>query len=162
MDAVRGLSWAVAALIVASAVAAGPLVPGAGIGAAGAPPTGEGTATVEVRSMPATVTLERAAFGAGVYRFEAAPATVAVRSVDGNPALKYAIDVPGLDYADITTRDLHGREGETVRLGLARVGISPERVTRSAYEARLTVWVVGEERRYRAIRQLRLTVEVEG
>lgn len=122
------------------------------------PRVGTGAATVDVRSMPATVTLARARFGAGTYRLVVPPAVVEVRDVRGNPDLTYTVDVPGLQLSRIAHYPLAGRTGRQT-VALDPVEVSPHLVEGTRYEATVAVWVrVGD--RYRTLAQTRVPVEV--
>jgi len=131
----------------------------AGYPASREPAVGTGSATVEVVSVPDTVTIERTRFGAGTYRFTGAATTLRVETVRGNPDLTYAIDVPALQLADVAHYPLAGERGElTVRSN--PVEISPDRVEAERYEGTVAVWIRSGDR-YRNVVQQRVTFEVE-
>lgn len=123
---------------------------------------GTGTANVSVEPMPATsVTLVRGRFGAENYHLDSPPGYATVGTVRGNPVLKLVLDVPELTYTDTTHYELHGREGERVRLAFTAYEHSPKRITEDEYGATLSVWLQEESGQFTALYQERVTVEVE-
>lgn len=123
---------------------------------------GDGTADVTVESVPSDVTLARGAFGSGTYHLEADPAIATVDRVEGNPVLKYALDVPGLGTIDTTFYPLANREDDRVRMRFSAAEYSPDYVDQSTYEATLTVWLEERGGQFTELSQQRLTIEVHG
>lgn len=159
----RPLVWSTVIVIAVMAFAAGPLAGAIDVSAEPAsvgPPPGTGLATVEVRSAPTTVTLQRSAFGAGTFHLEGPPAQVRVRSVTGNPKLRYSIDIPGLWFTDTSEYALRDRAGEEIVLGFRPVELSPTRVTADRYRGTLAIWLVTDGNTYQTVYQAPVTVEV--
>ncbi|MFC7075299.1 hypothetical protein [Haloarcula halophila] len=152
-----------AALAVAVAVLAfvsGPLVGAVDLTRA-TPPPGAGQADVSVESVPdGGIVLERGRFGAGRYHLSAPPAVVSVDSVEGNPVVRYTIDIPELWTTATSRYALAGRGGERVQLRPNPLGISPDRIERESYEATVAVWLRTGDRE-RDLVQRRITIEVE-
>lgn len=125
------------------------------------PTRGSGTADVTVESVPASeVTLTRGMFDSGTYHLDAPPAYVTADRVDGNPVVKFALDVPALGLIDATFYELHGRAGDTVALSFSKNELSPKRVTDDEYDATLSVWLQEEGGRFTTLYQRQITVEV--
>ncbi|EJN60280.1 hypothetical protein [Halogranum rubrum] len=129
--------------------------------ASSSPAPGAGTAEVSVDSVPADeVTLTRGMFGSGTYHFEAPPAYVTPERVDGNPVVKFALDVPALGHADSTVYELHGRDGERLALSFSDGELSPKRITEDEYDATLSIWLQEDGGRFTTLYQQQITVEV--
>lgn len=159
----RPLVWSTVLVITVVAIVSGPLVSGVNPPAAGGsaePPVGAGSASVDVVSAPSTVTLQRSSFGAGTYHFEGPPARVTVRSVTGNPGIRYSIDVPDLWFTDTKTYPLQGRAGDRIDLEFRPVELSPTRVTNDSYRGRLAIWLVTDGGTYRTVYQAPVRIEV--
>jgi len=149
-----------ALLVAILAVASGPLVGAVDVTQQETPP-GEGSTAVSVDSVPTgQVTLERGRFGSGRYHLAAPPAVIAVDRVEGNPAVRYTIDIPSLWITATSRYELAGTEGTQMELRPEPIGISPQRVDRDRYDAILTIWI-REGDRERQILLERITIEVE-
>jgi len=157
----NGVVPATFALFVAIlAVASGPLV-GAVDVTQQETPTGDGNVALSIDSVPTgQVTLERGRFGSGRYHLAAPPAAVTVDRVEGNPAVRYTIDIPSLWITATSRYELAGTEGTQLELRPEPIGISPQRVDRDSYDAILTIWV-REGDRERQVLLERITIEVE-
>lgn len=130
-------------------------------GASPSPTPGAGTADVTVESAPADeVTLTRGMFGSGTYHFEAPPAYVTPEHVDGNPVVKFALDVPALNHVDSTVYELRGRTGDRIALSFTEDELSPKRVTEDEYEATLSIWLQEDGGQFTTLYQRQITVEV--
>lgn len=124
-----------------SAVVSGPLVGGVDLTRAETPP-GDGTAEVAIERAPADeIVLERGSFGAGRYHLTAPPFVLTVESVDGNPVIRYTVDVPDLWLTVSSRYDLAGTEGKQLRLRPNPTGVSPQRVERGRYNATVSIWL---------------------
>ena len=146
--------------VAVSAVASGPLVGAVDLTRA-EPTPGEGTAAVTVESVPTTeVVLERGEFDAGRYHLTAPPAVVDVGAVEGNPMLRYTIDVPGLWFTASSRYELGGRDDDRLRLQPSPVGISPQTVDGDRYNATVSIWLRTGDLQTDLV-QHRITVRVE-
>jgi hypothetical protein len=156
-----GVVPATFALFVAMlAVASGPLV-GAVDVTQTEMPTGDGSASLSIDSVPAEqITLEQGRFGSGRYHLTAPPAAVTVDRVEGNPAVRYTVDIPSLWITATSRYELAGTEGTQLELRPEPIGISPQRVNRDSYDATLAIWV-REGDRERQVFVKRITIEVQ-
>ncbi|MFC6975186.1 hypothetical protein ACFQL1_11845 [Halomicroarcula sp. GCM10025709] len=151
---------ALAVAVAVLAIVSGPLVGAVDLTRA-TPPAGAGDATVSVDSVPAgQIVLERSRFGAGRYHLSAPPAVVSVGSVDGNPVVRYTIDIPGLWTTATSRYQLADRSGERMGLRPNPVGISPQRIDQTRYNATVAIWLRTGDRE-RDLIQRRITVEVQ-
>jgi hypothetical protein len=125
------------------------------------PVRGSGAADITVESVPASeVTLTRGMFGSGTYHLEAPPAYVTAERVEGNPVVKFALDVPTLGHVDTTTYELHGRAGDRIALSFTADELSSKRITDDGYDATLSIWLQEDGRRFTTLYQRQITVEV--
>jgi hypothetical protein len=151
---------ALALAIAVLALASGPLVGSVDLTRATAP-AGAGEATVTVESVPADdITLERSRFDAGRYHLSAPPGVVTIDSVEGNPMVRYTIDIPALWTTATSRYGLAGRAGDHLRLRPNPLGISPKRLDRDSYNATVAVWLRTGDRE-RDLFQRQITIEVE-
>jgi hypothetical protein len=151
---------ALAVGIAVLAVVSGPLVGAVDLTRA-TPPAGAGDATVSVESVPADrIVLERSRFGAGRYHLSAPPAVVALDSVEGNPVVRYTIDIPQLWVTATSRYPLADRGGQRLRLRPNPLGISPRRITQDRYNATVAIWLRTDDRE-RDLIQRRITIEVK-
>jgi len=142
------------------AVASGPLVSAVDVTQQGTP-LGDGNTAVTVDSVPTEqVTLEQGRFGSGRYHLAAPPAAITVDRVEGNPALRYTVDIPSLWTTATSRYELAGTEGTQMELRPEPIGISPQRVDQDSYDAILTIWI-REGDRERQILLERITIEVK-
>lgn len=142
------------------AVASGPLVGAVDVTQQETPP-GEGSTVVSVNAVPTgQVTLERGRFGSGRYHLAAPPGAITVDRVEGNPAVRYTIDIPSLWITATSRYELAGTEGTQMELRPEPIGISPQRVEQDRYDAILTIWI-REGDRERQVFVERITIEVQ-
>lgn len=159
MDRSQGLFAATALVVVLASVASGPLV--GAVDLTQTPevaPRGTGAADVEVRSVPETVVLEQANFGAGTYHLAGPSGSVAVGTVSGNPLLEYVIHVPALDFTDIKTYELRESPNRAIELRFRPVEISPRRVGKDEYEGSIEIRLQSDE--FALLYEKPVTVEV--
>lgn len=150
-------------LLVVTPVVAGPLVPGVHLSASAAasPPAGTGTADVSVRSGPGdSIQFVKSGFGAETYYFADHAATVYVTSVEGNPRVNYAIDVPALELTDINSYHLAEIGTGSLELRLRPIELDPDRITQDSYEATIAIWLVTEGNEYESLYQETISIEV--
>lgn len=154
MTVLRAIVVLFSLITVIAAVVAGPL-----IGLSDQPPAEDGV-NVTVESVPTDdIVLERGRFNSGRYHLEAPPAVVTVENVSGTPMLRYTIDIPAAEITRVSRYDLAGRGGR-LRMGVSPLSISPDRVDRDSYEARVSVWLrTGNRDRRIVLRET--TVEVQ-
>ena len=137
----RRLLVVFALFLALSAVVSGPLVGAVDLTRAERPP-GAGSADVAVESVPTDdIVLAAGRFGAGRYHLTAPAAVVTVRSVTGNPVLRYSVDVPGLWLTASSRYELGGTAGTQLRLTPNPSGVSPQRVEAGRYNATVSIWL---------------------
>lgn len=108
---------------------------------------GAGTAEVTVEHVPTEqMCLTRERFGAGRYRLAAPPASIDVEAVDGNPVLRYVVDVPELWIAPTTRYELGAVDSNTLRPRPEPISISPDRVNAASYTGYVRIWLRTDER----------------
>lgn len=143
-----------------SAIVSGPFVGAVDLTRAETPP-GTGTAEVTVESVPAAdIVLERGEFDAGRYHLTALPAVVSVGSVEGNPVLRYSVDIPNLWFTVSSRYELAGSGGDRVELRPNPSGVSPQRVTQDRYNATVSIWLQTDDLQ-RDLVQQQIVIEVE-
>ncbi|WP_225333984.1 hypothetical protein [Halomicrobium urmianum] len=154
--------YGVAALIVATALASGPLVGGVDFTQSQATTgLGEGSATVANATLPADVAFEGGRFGTEGYRLSVPPADVEFASITGRPVLAYRVVVPALDYARVSSSilspDNEGRFAAQFEGGT----VDRERIDCDRYDGRLELLLrSGTDERTVATR--RVVIEVVG
>jgi hypothetical protein len=157
MELGRATVGLVVAVVLATVVVSGPLVGAVdltGTTPGLAPSPGSGDATVEVRSVPTgEYAFERGDFGARVYHVEASPLVVDVGNVEGNPVLRYTVDVRDLSFVATREVELAGKAGRTLRIRPGTGEVGPRTVTGDRYEATVAVWVLHDGARYRQVYQ---------
>jgi len=148
MEPHRIAVYATVAVVVAVAVASGPLVGAVdltrertGSGDAGAGVPGEGSVDVAVESLPDTATLDRGAYGAGAYTLRVPDARVRLANVTGQPMVVYKIELRALGYSRGTVHFVTADNAGQFTLGLDRDSLAPDDIDRERYEGRLTVLV---------------------
>ncbi|MFC6973973.1 hypothetical protein ACFQL1_03695 [Halomicroarcula sp. GCM10025709] len=159
MDATRGVVVAVGALVVVTALVSGPLVPGLSLTNAQQPAYGEGTATVASVEFPERATIERGGFGSESDYLVVPPATVRFGTFDGAPVLTYKIEIPALNYSRGTTHFLSPDTGTRYEATLRSDSLAELPDERTAFDARLSVWIEDTDGRSRVATQ-NTTVEV--
>lgn len=159
MVRVRAAIWFVVGLIVATAVASGPLVAGVDLTREDAPGFcgGGGTAVVDVVSAPADgFALEQERFGAETYHLSGPDAEVHVRQAADCPRVVYRLRLPelGVDARSVVFVENTGE----VELSAPNVRVAPKEVDANSYEAILTIELEGDEPR--VLHRANVTVEV--
>lgn len=146
--------------VVLSAVVSGPLVGAVDLTRAETP-AGTGSADVTIESIPADdIVLEPGEFDAGRYHLAAPPAVASIDAVEGNPVLRYSIDVPALWLTVSSRYELAGTAGDCLKLRPDPSGVSPQRVSQERYNATVSVWLrTGELQR--DLVQQRIVIEVD-
>lgn len=163
MDRGSGLVLLTSVVLVVTPVIAGPLVPGIQLPekAAASPPPGEGTATVSVRSVPGnSIQFVQSDYGAETYHFTNTAAVVEVQTIEGNPRVNYAIDIPALKLTDINSYHLAEREPGALELRLRPIELDPDRITQDSYEATIAIWLVTNGNEYESVYQETIRIEV--
>lgn len=155
----------VVAVVAVTAVASGPLVGAIDLTGASpglSPPSGTGDAEVTVVTAPVEdYAFEQGRFGATVYHVDAPPFVVDVDDVEGNPTLRYTIDVRDAGFTTTREVDLSGIEGKRLRLRPGTAEISPQVLNSGSYEAQVAIWLRYDGSRYRQIYQKTVTITVE-
>ncbi|MBX0293849.1 hypothetical protein [Haloarcula nitratireducens] len=106
MGYLRALLFGVTGIVLVTAVASGPLVPGVSITSARETTYGEGNATVESVTLPETVTLEAGSFGQQGHYLTVPPSTVQFSELSGSPILTYRLQIGELNYTRSTVHFL--------------------------------------------------------
>jgi hypothetical protein len=152
--------YVVAALIVATTLATGPLVGAVELPAENQGPTiGTGNATVSVTYLPDTVTIEAGERGTDAYYLEVPAATVEVSELRGNPILDYSIQVDGFGYSRGSIH-LLGELGEGPHsITLERDSFESGQLDQGQYDAVLSLTLRGDSEQMLVERNV--TVEVE-
>lgn len=163
MELHRIAVYATVAVVVAVAVASGPLVGAVDLtrerddpGDAGSP--GEGSVDVTVLSLPDRATLDRGAYGAAAYTLRVPDARVRLANVTGQPMVVYKIELRELGYSRGTVHFVTADQAGPFSLELERDSLSPDDVTRDRYEGRLTVLVRADGERI--VERAAITVDV--
>ncbi len=165
MDRGSELVLMTSVLLVVMPVVAGPLVPGINLSGnvSASRPPGDGTADVSVRSVPGdSIQFAESDFGAETYHFADHAATVYVKSVEGNPRVNYAIDIPALALTDINSYHLARSGTGPLELRLRPIELDPDRITQESYEATIAVWLVTDGNEYESLYQETIKIEVRG
>lgn len=151
-------------LLVVMPVVAGPHVPGIHLpdNASTTQPPGDGTADVSVQSVPGnSVQFVKSDFGAETYHFTDHAALVHVQSVDGNPRVNYAIDIPALELTDINSYHLAQKGTGPLELRLRPIELDPDRITQDSYDATIAIWLVTDGNEYESLYQETIRIEVQ-
>jgi hypothetical protein len=158
MDIERGVVAATAIVIVAVAVATGPLgLVGLSTEELTTPETGN--ATISVGTISDTATLTAGQQGTDFFVFHTPDATIEVSDLRGNPILEYSLDIEVLGYkrTSVYFLDSHG-EGQ-LTLSFNRDTLDSARIDRDSYDATLAVTLRGETER--TVFERPVTVEVQ-
>ncbi len=142
MNAESVAVYGVAVLIVATALASGPLVGGVDLTQSQATTgLGEGSATVANATLPDDVTFEGGRFGTETYRLTVPSATVDLASVTGRPVLAYRVVVPALDHARVSSTILSPDSEGRFAVEFEGGTVDRERIDRERYDGRLELLV---------------------
>ena len=144
------------------AIVSGPLVGGVDFTRTNTIPEGSGTVDVTVESVPTDdFVLERNRFVPGRYHLSAPPAVVHVNDIQGNPLVRYSIDVPGLWYSTSSRYELDRHGGGRLVLRPSPIGLTPSRVQNGSYDASVSIWVHSNGRQINVYEDS-ITLEVRG
>jgi hypothetical protein len=164
MDLSRALAAGTVAVVLAVTLVSGPLVGAVDLTEARDDDTsgelGFGSVEATIVSLPDDPRLVKGQYGSGAYYLRVGPATVDVSNVEGRPMLVYKLRIPELGYARGTTTFLDGGMSGSQRFSIDEAAVSPEKVTREAYDGELVVLVrSGNESRVIERRPVTVTVE---
>lgn len=149
----RKLVWGTVVVILATAVVAGPLVPGANISMDSRAEDRlhcgpNGSANVSVGDVPVDgFSLDRQRFGVETYRLSIPEIPATVETFDGCPVVIYELEVPDLDYVTVSRYYPTDHGGTSLTLSIVGGTFEPDRIANDSYEATISVHVEGDERR---------------
>lgn len=148
MEPHRIAVYATVAVVVAVAVASGPLVGAVdlthertdgGTGPEGS--LGQGSVDVTVESLPGEATLDRSEYGAAAYTLRVPDARVVLSNVTGQPMVVYKLKIPAMGYTSGTVHFVTAEHEGAFTLELERDSLAPDGIDRDRYEGTLTVLV---------------------
>lgn len=145
MDTSRAIGWGVVAVVAATALLSGPLVPGIDLTTARETPAyGNGSATVDGADLPDAGRLTGGRYGTTEYSLEVPPATLNLTAVRGYPVATYRVRVPALSYTRTTTTFLSPDDAGRTPLTLEPGPVDAAVVGYGPYEAQVTVTLRGD------------------
>ena len=158
MDIERGVVSVTALVIIALAVATGPLgLVDPSTEEMATPETGN--ATIAVGDIPETATLDAGQHGTDLFVLRIPDTTIEVSRLRGNPILDYSLKIQGIGFKGTSVYFLDGQGEGPLTLSFDRETLDPGRIDQDSYEATLSLTLRGE--RERVVFEHPVTIEVK-